>query len=103
MPGALFHIDQDGTLSEMAETPYTSEDLFQKLLERYPEVLAGNHFGPGEPRRWALVAREMPVPDGIEGPNRWALDHLFLDQDGIPTLVEVKRRSDTRSRREVVG
>ena len=30
-------------------------------------------------------------------------DHLFLDQDGIPTLVEVKRSTDTRVRREVVG
>ena len=35
--------------------------------------------------------------------GRWSLDHLFLDQDGIPTLVEVKRGTDTRIRREVVG
>jgi hypothetical protein len=28
---------------------------------------------------------------------------LFLDQDAVPTLVEVKRSSDTRIRREVVG
>lgn len=35
--------------------------------------------------------------------NRWAVDHLFLDQDGIPTIVEVKRSTDTRIRREVVG
>ena len=32
-----------------------------------------------------------------------SLDHLFLDQDATPTLVEVKRGSDTRLRREVVG
>lgn len=31
------------------------------------------------------------------------LDHLFVDQDGVLTLVEVKRSSDTRIRREVVG
>ncbi len=31
------------------------------------------------------------------------LGYLFLDQDGIPTLVEVKRGTDTRIRREVVG
>jgi hypothetical protein len=28
---------------------------------------------------------------------------LFIDQDAIPTIVEVKRSSDTRIRREVVG
>jgi hypothetical protein len=33
----------------------------------------------------------------------WSLDHLFVDEEGVPTLVEVKRGSDTRIRREVVG
>jgi hypothetical protein len=31
------------------------------------------------------------------------VDHLFVDQDAVPTLVEVKRSTDTRIRREVVG
>jgi hypothetical protein len=43
----------------------------------------------------------LPGEEG--GAGRWALDHLFLDQDGVPTLVEVKRGADTRARREVVG
>src|SRR5205809_1751754 len=46
---------------------------------------------------WAGVA------DAEEAAHRWSLDHLFLDQEGIPTLVEVKRSSDTRARREVVA
>lgn len=37
------------------------------------------------------------------GQNRWSLDHLFIDQDAIPTLVEMKRSSNTQIRREVVG
>ena len=57
----------------------------------------------GEPRRWLLVRREMPVPGEESGSSRWSLDHLFLDQEGVPTLIEVKRSSDTRLRREVVG
>src|SRR5262245_57471571 len=55
------------------------------------------------PRRWVLVTRELGVPAEQSAGDRWSLDHLFLDQDGIPTLVEVKRRGDTRIRREVVG
>ena len=35
--------------------------------------------------------------------TRWSLDHLFIDGDGVPTLVEVKRSSDPRARREVVA
>jgi hypothetical protein len=45
----------------------------------------------------------MGVPAEEDGSNRWSLDHLFLDQDAVPTLVEVKRSSDSRLRREVVG
>src|SRR5262249_47674536 len=36
----------------------------------------------------------MGVPSEEEGGGRWALDHLFLDQDAVPTLVEVKRGGD---------
>ncbi|MCJ2011689.1 hypothetical protein, partial [Methylobacterium sp. J-076] len=50
-----------------------------------------------------LVAREKGIAAEEGGANRWSLDHLFLDQDGIPALVEVKRSTDTRIRREVVG
>lgn len=87
----------------MQETAYSTEDLFQKMLADTSEVLSGDVIDPESPRRWILVSREMPIPDSDGGTNRWSLDHLFLDQDGIPTLVEVKRSSDTRIRREVVG
>jgi hypothetical protein len=45
----------------------------------------------------------MAVPGEEGGASRCTLDHLFVDQAGIPTLVEVKRSTDTRIRREVVG
>jgi hypothetical protein len=45
----------------------------------------------------------MGVPDDLGASDRWSIDHLFLDQDAVPTLVEVKRSTDTRIRREVVG
>lgn len=45
----------------------------------------------------------MPLASEEDGAGRWSVDHLFLDQDAIPTIVEVKRSTDTRIRREVVG
>lgn len=66
-------------------------------------LIAGNQVDSESPRRWLLVSREMGVPAEEEGSSRWSVDHLFLDQDGIPTIIEVKRASDTRIRREVVG
>ncbi len=90
-------------LVEMSVQEYATEDLLQKLLADYPKLLAGTQINPTEPRRWLLISREMGVPGEEAGSNRWSLDHLFLDQDGIPTLIEVKRSSDTRARREVVA
>lgn len=87
----------------MTEQPYASEDLLQKLLADYPSLLAGNQINPGAPRKWLLVSRETPLASEQDGSGRWSVDHLFLDQDAIPTIVEVKRSSDTRIRREVVG
>src|SRR5260370_8548371 len=103
MSGGIFVLHDDGTLDEMRERAYDSEDLLQDLLARHPNLLAGDQMDAEEPRRWLLVSREMGVPGEEEGSDRWALDHLFLDQDAVPTLVEVKRSSDTRIRREVVG
>lgn len=100
---AIFILKQNGQLLEMNEAEYDSEDLLQSLLEKYPNLLAGKQIDTDSPRRWLLISRETPVPSDESGSGRWSLDHLFLDQDGIPTLVEVKRSSDTRIRREVVG
>jgi hypothetical protein len=87
----------------MEEAPYDSETLLQKLLADHPDLLAGDQIDAEEPRRWLLVSREMAIPGEQDGAGRWSLDHLFLDQDAIPTLVEVKRSSDTRIQREVIG
>jgi len=85
----------------MTYQPYTIEDHFQSFLQRYPSLPAGDQVDAATPRRWLLIARDMPIQDREEGSDRWSLGHLFLDQDGIPTLVEVKRSSDTRVRRGI--
>lgn len=103
MSGRIYLVGQNQGLISMTEQAYDSEDLLQVLLAEYPDLLASDQIG-NEPRRWLLVSRETPVPDREDDRfGRWSLDHLFLDQDGIPTLVEVKRSTDTRIRREVVG
>jgi hypothetical protein len=98
---AIF-IRQGEELVSLAVAPYEAEAVLQELLEHYPQLLAGYEMSRSDPRRFLLVCREAPVA-GQDGAGRWSLDHLFVDQDAIPTLVEVKRSSDSRIRREVVG
>src|SRR5216683_3620142 len=101
-PG-IFLIQDNDELVEMNEQAYDSEELLQTLLAKYPSLLVGNQIDAQAPRKWLLIDREFGVPSEEGGTDQWALDHLFLDQDAIPTIVEVKRSTDTRIRREVVG
>ncbi|HEY3398957.1 MAG TPA: hypothetical protein VGM19_15015 [Armatimonadota bacterium] len=103
MDGGIYLIQDNGELVEMTQQAYDSESLLQTLIARHPSLLAGDQMDSASPRRWLLVAREALLPAAGDGGGRWAVDHLFLDQEGVPTLVEVKRSCDTRLRREVVG
>jgi hypothetical protein len=103
MAGRIYALNGPNGLIPMEEAPYDSENVLQELLAKYPDLLAGEQIDSEEPRRWLLIRREMRVPAEEDGSGRWSLDHLFVDQDAIPTLIEVKRSSDTRIRREVVG
>jgi len=103
MSNGIFIIQKDGQLIEMNPQDYDSEDILQELLQKYPDLLAGNQIDELNPRKWIFISREVSIPDEEYAGGRWSLDHLFIDQEGIPTLVEVKRSTDTRIRREVVG
>lgn len=99
----IFLLPDGGGLCALVEESFVTEEVLQTLLADYPDLLAGDQIDEAAPRRWLLVHREAGVPDRVAGADRWSLDHLFLDQEGVPTLVEVKRSSDTRIRREVIG
>jgi len=103
MNEGIYLLQDNGDLIEMNEKEYDSEDLLQKLLERYPKLIPGSQVNSDAPRRWLLISREVGLPFEVEGSDRWSIDHLFLDQDAIPTIVEVKRSTDSRIRREVIG
>jgi hypothetical protein len=99
----IFLIDNNNEIVEMYDKPYDTERTLQELLEKFPSVLAGDQMSATAPVKWLLVEREAAIPCEEGGGGRWSIDHVFIDQEGIPTLVEVKRITDTRIRREVVG
>ena len=101
-PG-VFLLQGGDSLVPMEPASFASEDDFQRLLARFPELLVEDQVNPQNPRRWLLIRREVPISTGEVGVSQWSIDHVFLDQEGVPTLVEIKRQSDSRIRREVVG
>jgi hypothetical protein len=100
----VFVLTDEDNLVPMAAAHFATEDDFQRLLARFPELLSGDETpSAANHHRWLLIKREKAVPSEDGGAGRWSIDHLFVDEEGIPTLVEVKRQTDTRIRREVVG
>ena len=96
------YLERGDKLVEMKKRDYYAEDVLQSLIASYPDLLADDE-GSSERTRLVLIEREVPIADSADASGRWSLDHLFVDRDSVPTLVEVKRSSDTRVRREVVG
>jgi hypothetical protein len=99
---SIYVVGTGGVLQPANRTPYRLEDDLQKLIADHPELLPGDQIDSSNPRRWRLIKREAGVGPS-QGSGRWSLDHLFMDQDGIPTLVEAKRGGNPEARRDVVA
>ena len=94
---------EGGGLEPLEEERFSTEDDLQKLIALHPELLDGEQIRPGDPRRWILITREKGIAETPDSSAIWAVDHLIVDQDAVPTLVEVKRGSNPEIRRTVVG
>ena len=103
MAEQIFHLTESGNLEPMNEEAFELEDKLQELVAGYPALLSGEQMNPDNPRRFILIGREQGIADIVGGGNRWSLDHLLIDQDAVPTLVEAKRQGNSQIRREIVG
>ncbi len=103
MAERIYVMKDAGSLEPLTEEPFDTEDVLQALVADHPELLDGEQIRPADPRRWLLVTREKGIADVPDAGNRWSVDHLMIDQDAVPTLVEVKRSSNSEIRRSVVG
>ena len=101
MTDDVVYISDQMGLRRLERSRFSSEDELQSLLANHTQLLGGAQMDPG--LRFLLVRREAGVPDSTTGGGRWSIDHLMVDQHAVPTIVEVKRSSDTRLRREVIG
>jgi hypothetical protein len=96
----IYLVSAENELTEMSASPFQTEADFQRLLADHPALL---RLAAGTAGNLLLVSQEYGVMDDEGTGDRWSIDHLFLTREAVPVLVEVKRASDTRGRREVVA
>ena len=71
MSNCVFLVQQDGKLVEMIEQQYTSEDILQQLIAKYPNILAGENGAVTGDRKWLLITREAAIASKRGG--QWPL------------------------------
>ena len=103
MAERIYNRSKTGSLAPLNEEPFATENELQELIAEHPTLLDGEQVRPGDPRRWLLIKREKGIAESCDTGSRWSLDHLIVDQDAVPTLVEVKRGSNSEIRRTIVG
>lgn len=103
MADCIFLNTSGNEYQELKSEKFENEDKFQELLQKCPQIIERTLSTEEKPVKLIFITRELGIASQENGGAQWFLDHLFIDQDSIPTLVEVKRKGDTRLRREVVG
>jgi hypothetical protein len=100
MAEPIFLKHNDGKLVKLDETLYEKEKDLQKILADNPELIysISDQIPP-----LLLVAKEAGIPGEEGSGDDFSLDHIFVDIEAKPTFIEVKRSTDTRIRREVIG
>jgi len=86
-------VQTDTALTTLKEEAFTNELALQILLEQYPELIPSDEI-IGNPS-FFLIQREFPVSTGY-------IDHLFVDQMMVPTIVETKV-NNPEIRRKIIG
>ena len=96
-----FYVRTDqASLARPVEAAFATETELQDLIAANPDLLCGTKLTPAHPRRWILIRDEQKMR---AAGTVWRVDLLFIDQDAVPTIVEVKRGTNPQIRREVNG
>lgn len=103
MGNRLFIVSEGKHVKEMNEVSIKDmlESKLQEIVENNPELLSREW--DDQPGKLYLISREQEVHAEEDAGIAFSLDHLLVDSDGVPVLVEVKRSTDTRIRREVAA
>lgn len=84
-----------GKATPLDETRFTLEGKLQDYLENYPSLIPLGEVVE-EASDLLCIGREVGIPSG-------SIDLLFIDRDGILTIVETKLARNPEARRTVVG
>ena len=90
---------KNGKLLEANPAQFLQETELQRLIAENPKLISRSSDAPD--LQFYLVSREFVVHDNED--RSMFLDHLVIDSEGTPVIVEVKHHNNSELRRTVVG
>lgn len=103
MGSNVFLVDSKGGLQPLQQMEFLTEKQLDKYIEAYPELLARALSSDESELRFILVETQAAIDEAGGASGRWFADALFLDQNGVLTIVEDKRSANPEIRRKMVG
>lgn len=98
-PGSIFIKHKGESWAPMLNIDFRVEKDMQSFIVNFPEILAGDQIQPDVPLNWIHIASEVPIPH--DSSSDFRLDHLFSDQNAVPTFVEDKLENNPDIRKIV--
>lgn len=86
---------EEGNIKALDKVKFTEEGKLQDYLEKYPSLIPLGEIVEGAPDL-LCIGREVSVSSG-------SVDLLFIDKDGVLTILETKLVKNPGIRREVTG
>lgn len=104
MPDKVFLRGPDNTITPLQPRPFMSESELDDTIENAPALLASALSTPDRELNFLFLERQASIDDEQgERAGRWSADLLFLDNEGVLTVVEDKLSNNHEIRRKVMG
>ena len=105
MDEKLYRMDGN-SVSPVSYSFFDTEDKLQALIAENPDLLLHELYSTEDisaGRRLFLIGREIGLRKSADDSTSMWLDVLFVDDSGLPVLVEVKRSVNPEIHRLVVA
>ncbi|MEX0654020.1 MAG: hypothetical protein WD534_05235 [Phycisphaeraceae bacterium] len=102
MANRVFLRRETGELEQLESRSFAAEDEIDALIASDARLLAAALSTDERRLQFLLVDRQVAIDDG-EVTGRWSADLVFLDNEGVLTVVEDKLSRNADIRRKVIG
>ncbi len=104
MSESIFHRTGMNQYEPLRTRPFAIESELDTLIGNVPHLLSAALSTENRKLRFLLIDKQVSIDDEDGGrTGRWSADLMFIDNEGVVTIVEDKLSRNPEIRRKIVG